>query len=135
MNTIVSIIRYFLLLLLSGLIATIFQPQLTSFYKYLFPNEIGGGFDISFIGVVALFYSFEFLATLLITVLGDKHRYWTAGIVIVLLGTLEFLTDQFSFGTPVIILFSGLILGLLIRFAAAQTLGKVSAFEPLKKYF
>jgi hypothetical protein len=104
-------------------------------YKYVFPNELGGGFDIDFTGVVVFFYSIEFFLPLLILVFGDRARYWVVAIIVGLLGVFEFLTDKFNFSAPLLLLISGLLLGLLIRFIAAHTLGKMPRLEPLKKYF
>lgn len=135
MNWTFSTIRYVLLFLLAGFISSVFQPQLINLYKYILPNEIGGGFDIDFTGVVVLFYSIEFLLPFLILTFGDRSRYWIAGITVALLGIFEFLADQFNFSGPLLLLISGLFLGWLVRLIATHTLGKMQALEPLKKYF
>ena len=135
MNRVYSIVRYILLFLLAGFVASTFQSQLMGLYKYAFPNESGGGFDINFTGIVVLFYSIEFLLPFLIIAFGDRLRYWVAGVVVVLLGIFEFATDQFNFHIPLLLLVSGLMLGLLLRWIAAQTLGKMPTLEQYKKYF
>lgn len=98
-------------------------------YKYAFPNETGGGFDINFTGIVVLFYSIEFLLPLLIVALGDRSRYWVAGVLAGSLGIFELFADQFNFKIPLLLIASGLVFGFLIRLIATNTLGKMPSLS------
>ena len=135
MSWVLSIGRYILLFFLVGVLVSVFQSSLMDLYKYSFPNEIGGGFDIDFTPVVVLLYSIDFFLPLFTIAFGDRRRYWVASGVVGLLGIFEYFADQFNFGTPLLLLTSGVVLGLVIRLIATRTLGKMPSLEPMKKYF
>ena len=135
MRKINIIIKYTAFFLLAGFIANYFQITLLEIYKYLLPKEIGGGFDISFDGLVAIDYGFEFLYLFLILTFGDGIRYRVALLVTALILALEFLIDSHHILTPAFLILFGALLGWLLRTLATHTLGKIPSLEPYKKYF
>lgn len=135
MRILISVVRYILLFSLAALSVSLLEPVLTRLYTYAFSGELGGGFDINFTGFVVLSYGFEFLLPVFLLTLGDKSRLWVTGAMILVLAIYEFYADPFNFETPLLLLISGFCIGLLVRFVATKTLGKIPALEPMKKYF
>src|SRR4051812_12292599 len=123
MHIIVSIFRYTAIVIFSIVLCSVLSPWISAVYKSIFPND-GGGFDISFSGVVAFFYSVEILIIGLTFLLGDKYRYWIGGIIAIGILAFEYFGDPFNFYLPVLLVGSGLTIGLAIRSLISQTIGK-----------
>jgi len=134
MRTIQSTLRYVVLVILTLLVTSYFNPAATEMYRTLLPN-IGGSFDIDFTGVTVLIYSLEFLAPFLFILFGDNLRYWAVGMFTVLILTFEVFSDQFHIYIPFVLLAAGILSGLFTRWLAATSIGKMPQFAGWKKYF
>ncbi len=129
-----SVLRYAVAALLIWYISLGLNIFLTDLYRDFFPSK-GGGFDIDLVGTGIFILSLEFLVPFWVVSLGDRFRYWVAGLVVFAVLVPALLTSSQYLYEDLICIFAGFLLGWLLRYLISQTLGKMPSLEPMKKYF
>jgi hypothetical protein len=142
MKIFLSTVRY-LIIFLCAVVISAALPTMSIYQNYFptlfLPNSYGAGFDIDF-GLIAnsvtmLFLNLGLILPFLFILLGDRARYWVAGIGLLLLLTVDFFIVSNNVVMPAILVLIGLLLGILLSLLISKTLGTMPMFASLKKYF
>ncbi|KKW23345.1 MAG: hypothetical protein UY74_C0043G0020 [Candidatus Kaiserbacteria bacterium GW2011_GWC2_52_8b] len=134
MKQIISFVRYIALFFVAMFLTPYSYIPVANFYR----NTLGasGGFDIDFTDAGVAFFVLEALFALLLIFFGERARYRNHILIIVLfLFVAGVLLDPTHFYFPIGLIILGSGLGWVLRFVCSNTLGKMPALEPYKKYF
>ena len=133
MKLVLNVIRYLLLITLVVLLASLFAQQGWNLYEWFFHES--GGTWINLKGLAGLIISYVFLLPLIITLLGERHSPWLIALFLVPIFYFELTSDFTNFYLFVGLSIGGFLLGYFVKRIASQTLGKMAALEPMKRYF
>ena len=134
MNTLVSFVRYVAMFVVAGLLTPALSAPLAQLDKSLFYS--GAGFDINLAEAGTMFFALETIFAFLLILFGEKVRYRNHILTIVVFLLIAGISlDPVHFYFPAGLILLGAGLGWVVRWLAANTLGKMPALEPYKKYF
>ena len=134
MKILIAICRYALLFFLAGALSPYLGSLIFPIYKSIPALSMGGSF-INLEGIWILMVSFEVLFAFVVSLLGDKHRYWILiGSTIIVLIPAVLVNDRYI-SWSLLSIVVGTFLGWLVRLICSKTLGNVATLAPFRKYF
>lgn len=133
LGLITSLARYFILLGLTFVVATLLVPFIKPLYITFF--GYGGGFDIDFTDVAIFAMTYKLVVPLSFVLLGDRWRYIATIIFVTPILVFEVIFDPQFLQYSIIPMGTGLIIAVILRLIASNTLGKMPSLEPMKRYF
>jgi hypothetical protein len=134
MKDLLAVVRYIALFLSAGYIATFTPMVITTWYKQFV--YAGGGFDID-LTAAAIYFDAVLVVFAFLTILLGRNILHAIHVRVILTLTviIGVLWDPTHFYLPATVILIGAALGWIARIGVSNTLGKMTALDPYRKYF
>jgi len=136
MQLLISVGRYIVLLIFAAMLTAyglgyIFSP----IYGILLPSVGSGLGDLGAAALALYIVALQFYVPLFFISLGDEVRHWAFTVIFLIFALLDYQLDSSRVHLLLFVVILGGSLGWLLRLLTTNTIGKMPALEPYKKYF